>query len=235
MHRTKMAINNIVDLNELKENRTFMLKHFSDIEDEINQCIHSFKALLTKNADISEHAEICLKKARGHELKLISETKRNNQLDMINQEVNKENLNLKEILEEKNSEIIFLKEKLSYYENKLNEKEKENSCLREEINQNNLTLKRLQKEIDILKIELDAQNFSNEEDNKQEDELDLDNLKDVISEREYKKKLINDKIKDHFKSNKSNNVKSNTRYNLCFFYFYFFIFIFISLMQFNFI
>ena len=75
MHRTKIAINNIVDLNELKENRSFMLKHFSEIEDEINQCIHSFRALLTKNEDISEHAEICLKKARGHELKLITETK----------------------------------------------------------------------------------------------------------------------------------------------------------------
>ena len=90
MQRTKIAINNIVDLNELKENRTFMLKHFSEIEDEINQCIHSFRALLTKNADISEHAEICLKKARGHELKLITETKRNNNLEIINEEVNKE-------------------------------------------------------------------------------------------------------------------------------------------------
>ena len=126
----------------------YQSKTFKRIErSNIDPLRGAWRALLTKNADISEHAEICLKKARGHELKLISETKRNNQLDIINQEVNKENLNLKEILNEKNSEINFLKEKLSFYESKLNEKEKENSCLREEINQNNFSLKNLQKEI----------------------------------------------------------------------------------------
>lgn len=208
MHRTKIAINNIVDLNELKENKIFMLKHFNEIQDEINQCIHSFKALLTKNADINEHAEICLKKARGHELKLISETKRNNQLESINEEINKEIINLKEILYQKDSEITFLNEKINLYENKLEEKDKEILNLKDEIEINNQTLKKLQKEIEILKIELDAQNFTYEEENNREEELDIDNLKDVISERENKKKLINEKIKDHFKSSKSDNFKS---------------------------
>jgi chromosome segregation ATPase len=204
MHKTKIAINNIVDLNELRENRTYMLKHFSEIEDEINQSIHSLKALLTQNADVCEHAEICLKKARGHELKLIGETKKNIELMQINEELNKEILSLKTIIEEKNTMVVFLNEKISFYEQKIEEKDKEITEMKKDHERNNDTIKRLVQDIEILKIELDAQNFNNEEVKKEDKEIDIDNLKGIISERETKKKMINEKIKDHFKSNKNN-------------------------------
>lgn len=209
LHKTRIAINNIVDMNELRENKIYMSRHFQDIEDEINQAIHSLRALMTQNADVSEHAEICLKKARGFELKLISETKANNELKIINENLNKEIFDLKSTLEEKNSLIVFLNEKITFYENKLQEKDKEILGVKGENERRDEQIKRLFKEIEILNVELDAKNFNAAEEignhkEAREKELDIDNLKGILSERENKKKLINEKIKEHISNHKTN-------------------------------
>lgn len=207
LHKTRIAINNIVDMNELRENKVYMLKHFNDIEDEINQAVHSLKALLAQNADISEYADSCIKKTRGFELKIISETKNLNEMKQINQELQKEMEDLKNNRDEKNSMIVFLNEKITYYESKLEAKDKEIFEMKNENERNNETFKRLTEEIEILKIELDAQNFNKYQNlnqqafPKQEQENDFENLRGILSERENKKKLINEKIKNFNHSN----------------------------------
>ena len=205
LHKTRIAINNIVDMNELRENKVYMMRHFQDIEDEINQAVNSLKALLIQNADVSEHAEICLKKARGFELKLISESKANNEQKQINENSSKEIFELKNTLEENNSLYAFLNEKITFYENKLQQKDKEILEIKAENDRRDEQVKRLFKEIEILNVELDAKNFIAEEEiNKEaEKELDIDNLKGILSERENKKKLINEKIKEHINDSKS--------------------------------
>jgi len=193
-----------------------MCRHFQDLEDEINQAIHSLKALLSQNADVSEHSEICLKKARGFELKLISETKANNELKLINENLSKEIFDFKSTLEEKNSLIGFLNEKIAFYENKLQQKDKDIFDAKAENETRNEQIKQLFKEIEILNVELDAKNFNyaeeimnkntknkNKDSASEEKEYDIDNLKGILSERENKKKLINEKIKQHIKNNKS--------------------------------
>jgi len=203
LHKTRIAINNIVDMNELKENKVYMQKHFQDIEDEINQAIHSLRALLTQNADVSEHADSCIKKARATELKMISETKANNELKSLNENLNKEIFDLKSNLEEKNNLIVFLNEKITFLENKLELKDKEILDLKNEGERRDEQIKRLFKEIDVLNIELDAKNFNVEEMKKEEKaEIEVDNLRDILSERENKKKLINEKIKEHVNNSK---------------------------------
>ena len=141
MHKTRIAMNNIVDLNELKENKLYMNKHFSELEDEINQSIHSFKALLTQNADISEHADSCVKKARINEIKVLSESKLNNDLKQKLEDLNKEILNLKIIIDDKNSQIVFLNEKITFYDSKLQVKDKEISDIKNENERNKEIIK----------------------------------------------------------------------------------------------
>jgi chromosome segregation ATPase len=192
-------------MSELRENKVYMMRHFQDIEDEINQAVNSLKALLIQNTDVSEHAEICLKKARGFELKLISESKANNEQKQINENLSKEIFELKNTLEENNSLNVFLNEKIMFYENKLQQKDKEILDIKAENDRRDEQIKRLFKEIEILNVELDAKNFNAEEEiNKEaEKELDIDNLKGILSERENKKKLINEKIKEHINDSKS--------------------------------
>lgn len=218
LHKTKIAINNIVDMNELRENRVYMLRHFTDIEDEINQAIHSLKALLTQNADALEHADTCIKKAKALELKVITETKANNELKQLNENLNKEIFGLKSTLDEKNNLIVFLNEKITFYENKLNQKDKEILEMKNEGERRDEQIKRLFKEIEILNIELDAKNFNYVEDMKKEKKLeekeveDFDNLRGILSERENKKKLINEKIKEHMNNSKqSKRTKSGKK------------------------
>lgn len=218
LHKTRIAINNIVDMNELRENKVYMSHHFQDIEDEINQAIHSLKALLTQNVDVSEHSEICLKKARGFELKLISEAKANIELKHVNENLSKEIFELKSTLEEKNSLIAFLNEKIAFYENKLQLKDKEILDIKGENEHRDEQIKRLFKEIEILNVELDAKNFNAAEgfgsDRAQEKELDIDNLKGILSERENKKKLINEKIKEHINNNSKSSKRTKSGINL---------------------
>ena len=103
--------------------------------------------------------------------------------------------------------IAFLNEKIVFFENKLQLKDKEILDVKGENERRDEQIKHLFKEIEILNVELDAKNFNAAEEflnNKEaEKELGIDNLKGILSERENKKKLINEKIKEHINNNVS--------------------------------
>jgi chromosome segregation ATPase len=178
------------------------------------------KALLTQNADALEHADICIKKARASELKIITETKANNMLRESNENLNKEIFEIKNTLEEKNNIIVFLNEKITFYENKLNQKDNEILEMKKEGEKRDEQINKLFKEIDILTVELDAKNFNHIEEMKNEKKIverdldDYDNLRGILSERENKKKLINEKIKQHMKNNKHTRKPLTGKINL---------------------
>lgn len=222
INKTRLAVNNIADMQDLVENKKEMVKHFYEIEDDFNQSAQAIKALLAQNRDYAEQIEAHHRKIINCESKSASDLRIMNEINQQNNDLLQEIDIFKQELAEVQNSNLYLCDKNAYLESELKVKEKEleqfveiNRDLEEKyktvLEENNLLRMR---EGDNMREKGNYYNDYNdqpyyteekEEETKRGNEFENnnnknttgDNIKSLISEREHTKKLINEKVKSH--------------------------------------
>lgn len=178
---TRNAFNNILDIKDYLNNRREMLKHLSELEDDLKQGYNAIKALMTQNKLLLEEKEALQKKQGKME-------------DQVNYEANlykEQNAELLRKLSKSEEEAQTNKEEISFYLQRV-------TSLEEELKDKDRIIQNL---MSMVRSAPHSNYHKEEEPN---DKLatrtseELSNLNQIIQERKSKKNLINTKIKHLF-------------------------------------
>lgn len=198
MQKSRNALNNIFNMQDLIENKKEMIRHFYEIEDDITQGSMGLKAVISQNGDLQEQLDIANKNYKSIEQKYFSHQKIMDQLTHKSNEIFQENIYLKENLVELDSNNTFFKDRISFLENSLKIKSNEIEEMNL-INKHNLEkIENLNEENTLLKLQIENLKKMKVESRPAIENKDLEyhNIKNIINEREQSKKFINEKIKD---------------------------------------
>jgi hypothetical protein len=204
--KTRAAIANISNFQELVENKKEMIKHFFEVEDDLKQGVDAIKALLVQNRDLTEQLEYNTARANSQELKSNDDLNIINELNERNNDLIEEcNLMRKKFgeIEEKSS---YLREKISEFEDEFKTKEKFIEELTSENNSYSKEIERIADENVLLKMKIESLEKELKKINEKGDdregnnENNVGNLNFIIAEKELNKKLIEEKVKTHFQN-----------------------------------
>ena len=239
MQKSRLVFINTISIEELKQNKSMMIKQFLEIEDDLKQSILALSSLLAQNRDMVEEKENNSAILRKSELRAFSLEKTINEITIKYEQLKEENeicnkkliennklldkfheriSNYETVLEEKQEYIIYLEKEINNIRQHFDEKEKALRNLQttsikpkqenERSNENTLDRNFSQKSNQFL-TESNVLNhtFHKEEENNNEfkNEVNDDdhyNVNNYLSERQNKKKIINDMIKEHLQINK---------------------------------
>jgi hypothetical protein len=250
MQKTRLIFINTMTLEELRQNKSIMIKQFLEIEDDLKQSVQALTTLLIQNKDLAEEKDRNDSFLRGYELRIVSLEKNFGELNLKYENLIQENENLEKKMIDNEKVIIEQNKQINNFDLMLEEKQKYNRYLENEVF--NLNCKIQEKESVIRNIQTikrsspknnyDYENrekkfnehiytpkleknsseknvlnhtFNHDQENTQQDNLNkLDednnyNVNNYLNERQNKKKLINDMIKEHLEQNNNEEEKSN--------------------------
>jgi hypothetical protein len=239
MQKNRLLFINTISLEELKQNKSMMIKVFLEVEDDLKQSSQALSTLLTQNRDLVEEKENYDTIIRRYELRTFSLEKNIQEVNSKYEQLKQDNEILSRKLIENDRLLKENHERINSYETMIEEKQEYNGYLENEIY--NLKLQIQEKEnliknlqtIDknTIKYNQEAErneqktidssqthklnNFSindtnafnhtfhnNEEERKEEPNEGFNyNVNNYLNERQNKKKLINDMIKEHLENN----------------------------------
>lgn len=242
MQKTRLIFINTMTVEELKQNKSLMIKQFLEIEDDLKQSVQALTTILIQNKDLAEEKNRNDTFLRGYELRINSLEKNFGELNLKYEKLIQENENLEKKMIDNEKVIIEQNKQLNDFELMLEEKQKYNRYLenevfnlnckiqeKESVIRNMQTIKRsspqtnydyhnidkkLNEQIYTPKLEKNSSEknvmnhtFNHDQENIQQDNLNkLDedinyNVNNYLDERQNKKKLINDMIKEHLEQN----------------------------------
>jgi len=219
--KSKIALSNIITINDLNNNKRDMIKFFTELEDDLTQGTQAIKTMFALNKDLAEQIENSEIRKKRLELKTNVTEKANSELNYKINELLNENLNLKEKISNIKVENT---EKINYLESHLEHKKTQLEKL-------DLVNYELEKKIDALNEELEdyrnTQNQISPKFNKFSPKFEeikslktsfrsqtspKDESKRVISERDYVKKQLNNQIQEHFQNSKESSERGDSNY-----------------------
>jgi len=250
MQKTRLIFINTMTLEELRQNKSIMIKQFLEIEDDLKQSVQALTTLLIQNKDLSEEKDRNDTFLRGYELRIVSLEKNFGELNLKYEKLIQENENLEKKMIDNEKVIIEQNKQINDFELMLEEKQKYNRYLenevfnlnckiqeKESVIRNIQTIKRsspknnydyenreknLNEHIFTPKLEKNSSEknvmnhtFNHDQENTNQDNLNkLDedinySVNNYLNERQNKKKLINDMIKEHLEQNNIEEEKSN--------------------------
>jgi len=250
MQKTRLIFINTMTLEELRQNKSIMIKQFLEIEDDLKQSVQALTTLLIQNKDLSEEKDRNDTFLRGYELRIVSLEKNFGELNLKYEKLIQENENLEKKMIDNEKVIIEQNKQINDFELMLEEKQKYNRYLenevfnlnckiqeKESVIRNIQTIKRsspknnydyenreknLNEHIFTPKLEKNSSEknvmnhtFNHDQENTHQDNLNkLDedinySVNNYLNERQNKKKLINDMIKEHLEQNNIEEEKSN--------------------------
>ena len=119
MQTSRLLFINTISLEELKRNKSAIIKLFIEIEDDMKQTSQALSSLLLQNKDLSEEKENYDKTIRRHEQKAINCEKLLIDANSKNKELHNEN----QVLSLKLRDIEKFTKQISYLEDKLDQKD----------------------------------------------------------------------------------------------------------------
>jgi hypothetical protein len=188
MQKVRLATMAIKGFDDFLENKTHMVKTFTEIEDDLNQGANALKVLNIQNRDFSEqiqqlNRQLTYKDSKESvEIRLVKDLSDKN--SFLQQEIGE----LKHILDEKDSHIAELAESIGSLEAQLYSQNYYNS---DRDMKENFT--KVVEENALMKLQLDVSKKKGKSDTK----ADGDSLKNLMEEKQNSKRKINEKIKDH--------------------------------------
>lgn len=204
MNKTRAAVNNIANIQDLNENKRYMNIHFSEIEDDVKQATEALKILLSKNKDFAEQVFIMSKRYEQGEVVLQVEKREKAGISLQVEALYRELDDYKQLVANKDSIVTYSNEKILLLDRELKEradKVEELTILGDEQKQK---IEILSEEIRILKLE----NQRLKEEHSKQSERTFENsgnnknsIQNILYEREQAKKMINEKIKHHLFEN----------------------------------
>jgi hypothetical protein len=216
-HRSRLAFNNIFDIQDLVENKQNLNKHFLEIQDDLSQAIGTIRALLTQNKDFHDHIIYLDNRVSNFENKTSNQSKTITELVEKNNSLLSNFDDLRNDLGKLRQKNNFYNEKNNFLQNELKMRENE----LEDYRITNLTLKDrvkiLLEENELLKLQFEKNSFNQIEKNEicnqspdtfrtkdEKFQSEYDNIKSILEERENNKKLIGEKIKNFYERRKEN-------------------------------
>ncbi len=208
--KSKIALNNIISLSDLQNNKRDMMQFFSELEDDLTQGTQAIKTMYAQNKDLVEQVENADLRKNRLELKNSTTEKANSELNFKINDLLNENLELKESIS--NLKIEYT-EKINYLESHLDHK-------KSQIEKLDMINYELEKKIDAMNDEIDElRNLPNNQaspkfkgSGRNEDNT-IKSLKSStrskgsakedynskrFSDRDYAKKLLNNELHEHF-------------------------------------
>ena len=214
MQTSRLLFINTISLEELKRNKSAIIKLFIEIEDDMKQTSQALSSLLLQNKDLSEEKENYDKTIRRHEQKAINCEKLLIDANSKNKELHNEN----QVLSLKLRDIEKFTKQISYLEDKLDQKDeliikldndkKELTGKLENFREEMIKYKE-EKDQPVKSIEMvdDNENYDSEMSN-DFNFKNIDkklNFSNYFQERQQKKKLINQVIKQHLNNDEEIN------------------------------
>jgi len=209
--KARSAIANISNIQELVENKKDIIRDFFDIEDDFKQGINAIKALIVQNRDLTEQIESTTERVNSQEMKSSNDLNIINELNERNNDLIEECNSMRMKFGEIETKSSYLREKILEFEKEFNVKERLIEELKSENNSYLKEIERLSDENALFKIKIEGfeKNFNDREfDCDEKSKNNIENISILIAEKEFNKKLIEDKVKSHFQ-NKSINIKEN--------------------------
>lgn len=237
LQKNRLLFINTISVEELKQNKSIMIKTFLEIEDDMKQASQALSTLLIQNKDLVEEKENYDTIIRRYELRTLSLEKNIQEVNSKYEQMKKENEHLSMKLLENERIIKENNERIHSFENMLEEKQEYNGYLENEVY--NLKLQIQDKENYIKSLPNEGkftsgyadhnslenkdiinnpspknnnqtgdnltsngfnQTFHNEEERKENPEDFSYNVNNYLNERQNKKKLINEMIKEHLEN-----------------------------------
>ena len=116
MQKSRLVFINTISIEELKQNKSLMIKQFLEIEDDLKQSILALSSLLAQNRDMVEEKENNSAILRKSELRAFSLEKTINEITIKYEKLKEENEICNKKLIENNKLLDKFHERISNYE-----------------------------------------------------------------------------------------------------------------------